>query len=124
MLGSRIDLVETLGVIAERKEADFQPERRDAHVQSAASDAAADLVVECVELEREIAKVAVTVHSRNNRVHFKCPVCDERMSLRDEETISEFGSLDIKLHKLECTCCGMSTGRVFHPALGYRELHR
>ena len=124
MLGSRFDLVETVNTIAERNGTDRHPEYGLSDLAFGSSDASVEVNAKCVELEREMIEVAVSVHSMNARLQFKCPVCDERMSLRNEETISEFGSLDIKLHKLECTCCGMSTGRIFHPALGYRELHR
>ena len=112
MLGSRFDLVETINLIAER------------HVAEDQSTSHVDVNSRCNELEREMMKVAVSVHSSNTRVNIRCPICDERMAIKDERPVAEFGSLDVRLHKLECTACGMATGRVFHPAVGYRDLIR
>ncbi len=99
MLGSRFDLSEVLN--------DLSP--RDEPVDEAS----------CLELEREIAAVAQTVHIARTRVSFRCPVCDDVMRLHDERALSEFGGLDVKLHRLECDTCGMLTGRVYHPTVGY-----
>ena len=99
MLGSRFDLSEVLTDLSVREE--FHDE------------------VSCVELEREIAAVAQSVHMARTRVGFRCPVCDDAMRLGDERVISEFSGLDVKLHRLECDTCGMLTGRVYHPAVGY-----
>ena len=74
----------------------------------------------CLELEREIAAVAQTVHLACTRIGFRCPVCDSSMRLGDECALSEFGGLNVKLHRLECDNCGMLTGRVFHPEVGYK----
>ena len=115
MLGSRFDLMEEVGMIAERNAAPV----KDRIVSSSS-----DIDAECVELEREIIKVAASIHSSNARVNFACPICDERMNLTEVKDLSEFGSLDVKLHKLACTACGMSTGRAFHPTVGYRNLVR
>ena len=73
----------------------------------------------CLELERELAAVAETVHLAVTRESVRCPVCDEVMRVHDECALSEFGALDVKLHRFECDACGMSTGRVYHPAVGY-----
>ena len=100
MLGSRFDLSEALNEIASRS-------------TETVSEAS------CLELEREIAAVAQTVHGVSTRLVFRCPVCDEGMQVSDECDLSEFGGLDVKLHKLECEACGMLTGRVYHPSIGY-----
>ena len=96
MLGSRFDLSKVLS--------DLSSQNDEAPV---------------LELEREIVAVARTVHVARTRVSFRCPVCDDAMRLRDERDLSEFGGLDVKLHKLECDTCGMLTGRVYHPSVGY-----
>ena len=99
MLGSRFDLSEVLNDLTRGDEA-----RRE---QS------------CLELEREIAVIAQAVQTTRRRVSFRCPVCDEAMRLGDERALSEFGGLDVKLHRLECDSCGMLTGRVYHSEIGY-----
>lgn len=98
MLGSRFDLSEVLTDLSDR----------DDHVAEAS----------CLELEREIAAVAQTAYTRT-RVNFRCPVCDDAMRLHDERALTEFDGLDVKLHRLECDTCGMLTGRVYHPTVGY-----
>lgn len=102
MLGSRFDLSEVLDQFASRSE----------DTDSEAS---------CLELEREMAAVAKTVHVARTRVLFCCPVCDDDMQVSDERDLSEFGGLDVKLHRLECDTCGMVTGRVYHPSIGYHS---
>ena len=99
MLGSRFDLDAILTDLSAREEP---------------SDEAS-----CLELEREIAAVAQSVHVARTRLGFRCPVCDDAMRLGDERALSEFDGLDVKLHRLECDTCGMMTGRVYHPAVGY-----
>lgn len=100
MLGSRFDLSEILTDLTARGE---EP----------------NVEVSCLELEREIAAVAQKVHTARTRVSFRCPVCDDAMRLGDERALSEFGALDVKLHRLECDNCGMLAGRVYHPTIGY-----
>ena len=117
MLGSRFDLSETLSVIAERNGS--SPEGMPAELGPVR-----DVDVHCDDLEREMVAVARSVHSSNTRVSFKCPVCDSVMQVSDESALTEFGALDVKLHRLECTNCGMLTGRVFHPSVGYHALVR
>ena len=99
MLGSRFDLSEVLTDLSARDETSNE--------------------ASCLELEREIAAVAQIVHTARTRVSYRCPVCDDAMRLRDERALTEFGGLDVKLHRLECDTCGMLTGRVYHPAIGY-----
>ncbi len=100
MLGSRFDLSEVLVDLSCREE----PNNEASYL----------------ELEREIAAVAQSVHMARTRTRFRCPVCDDAMRLGDERAMSEFGGLDVKLHRLECDNCGMLTGRVYHPAVGYQ----
>ena len=100
MLGSRFDLSEVLSDLSVHSD-DIRDE------------------ASVLELEREIELVAKTVHVARTRISFRCPVCDDAMRLRDERDLTEFGGLDVKLHKLECDTCGMLTGRVYHPAVGY-----
>jgi len=111
MLGSRFDLIKTVDDIAERKTLALKE-------IDPPSDAGLD--APCVELEREIAAVARTLHSTRPRPNLKCPVCDSPMRISAEHTLSEFGALDVKLHQLECTTCGMLTGRMYHPSVGYQ----
>lgn len=99
MLGSRFDLSEVLTDLSAHETLDAE--------------------ASCLELEREIAVVAQTACLARTRVSFRCPVCDDAMRLRDERAMSEFNGLDVKLHRLECDNCGMLTGRVFHPTVGY-----
>ena len=100
MLGSRFDLSEVLTGLSARDESNDE--------------------ASCLELEREIVAVAQSVHMARTRISFRCPVCDDAMRLGDERVISEFGGLDVKLHRLECDTCGMLTGRVYHPTVGYQ----
>ncbi len=100
MLGSRFDLSEVLTDLSSR----------DDHPVPEAF---------CLELEREIAAVAQTLHTARTRVSFRCPVCEDAMRLGDECSLSEFDGLDVKLHRLECDTCGMLAGRVYHPTIGY-----
>ncbi len=100
MLGSRFDLSE---VVADLSATGDQP----------------NLEASCFELEREIAVVAKTFHTARTRLSFRCPVCDDAMRLGDERALSEFGGLDVKLHRLNCDTCGMLAGRVYHPTIGY-----
>ena len=100
MLGSRFDLSEVLTGLSDRDESNDE--------------------ASCLELEREIVAVAQSVHMARTRISFRCPVCDDAMRLGDERVISEFGGLDVKLHRLECDTCGMLTGRVYHPTVGYQ----
>ena len=53
-----------------------------------------------------------------------CPICDARMAVSRETTLSEFGDLDIKLHQLTCEQCGMTVARAFHPSVGYKTIAR
>ena len=99
MLGSRFDLSEVLTDLSAREEASNE--------------------ASCLELEREMAAVAQTVHTARTRISYRCPVCDDAMRLRDARALTEFGGLDVKLHRLECDTCGMLTGRVYHPTIGY-----
>ena len=99
MLGSRFDLSEVLVDLTAREEPNSE--------------------ASCLELERDIAAMAQTVHLARTRISFRCPVCDDAMHLRDERAMSEFGGLDVKLHRLECETCGMLAGRVYHPTVGY-----
>lgn len=99
MLGSRFDLSEVLVDLSAREEPNNE--------------------ASCLELERDIAAMAQTVHTARTRISFRCPVCDDAMRLRDERALSEFDGLDVKLHRLECDTCGMLTGRVYHPTVGY-----
>ena len=69
-----------------------------------------------------MVELARSVH--RSRVSYKCPVCDSAMDICEESALSEFGALDIRLHRLTCDNCGMLTGRVFHPSLGYHALVR
>ena len=100
MLGSRFDLSEILNDLTSR-------------------DDQALTEAPVLELEREIAAVAQTLHNARTRISFRCPVCDDAMRLGDESTLSEFGGLDVRLHRLECDNCGMLAGRVYHPTIGY-----
>ncbi len=100
MLGSRFDLSEVLIDLSAREEPNTE--------------------ASCLELEREIAAVAQSVHMARTWIGFRCPVCDDSMRLRDEHALSEFDGLDVRLHRLECDTCGMLTGRVYHPAIGYQ----
>ena len=102
MLGSRFNLSEVLNEMSTRPD-------------EAVSEAS------CLELEREMVAVAQTVHVASTRLVFRCPVCDDGMQVRDERDLSEFGGLDVKLHRLECDTCGMLTGRVYHPSIGYHS---
>ena len=102
MLGSRFELSEILDQIAARPD-DISSEDS------------------FLELEREMAAVAKTVHVARTRVSFRCPVCDDSMQVSDERDLSEFGGLDVKLHRLQCDTCGMVTGRVYHPSIGYHS---
>jgi hypothetical protein len=118
MLGSHFDLTETVAEIAQRND----PLDAQQDVGPSAAGAASPLRFDT--LERDIIQVAVQIHSRRSAVRYKCPICDEPMNVKAEEALPEFGSLEVKLHRLACTSCGMATGRLFHPAVGYQELAR
>lgn len=100
MLGARFDLSEVLNELS-------------THVAETPDESS------LLDLEKEMAVVVQGLHSARTVTQFRCPVCDDAMRLRDERDLREFGSLDVKLHKLECDTCGMLTGRVFHPSVGY-----
>lgn len=132
MLGSRFDLNETLDAIAAARgsldahsaETGFE-EHGTAEERSVVRENERHAIeVSCRDLESEMVALAHTVHRRSTRMTFKCPVCDSVMDVSEEQSLSEFGALDIKLHRLVCDNCGMSTGRAFHPSVGYRALAR
>lgn len=104
MLGSRFDLSEVLDDLTARPDP--------------ASEAS------CREMEREIEAAVRSAHTARTHTRFRCPVCDDTMRLSSERALSEFGGLDVKLHRLECDTCGMLTGRVYHPSVGYDALVR
>lgn len=104
MLGSRFDLSEHLDGVSVRPDP--------------ASEAS------CQAMEREIEAAVRTAHTARVHTRFRCPVCDDTMRLSGERAMTEFGGLDVKLHRLECDTCGMLTGRIYHPSVGYDALVR
>ena len=129
MLGARFDLAEALDAIAAAREATSATGAEVADAEGfmgafdqtsepAMADDQPPIDASCEDLEREMVEVARSVH-RLSRVSFKCPVCDSAMAVREERMLSEFGALDVRLHRLACDNCGMLTGRAFHPAVGY-----
>ena len=74
------------------------------------------------ELVFDMVAAARDLHTNNDKVKFACPVCVTRMTIGSETKMSEFGDLDIRLHRLVCANCGMRTERAFHPAVGYKTV--
>ena len=123
MLGSRFDLAETLVEIAQRGPAGaVLPAGAMSEVETAARSG--NFGDHCVELERQMAEVARLVHLNHPRLSFKCPICDSRMQVSCETVLSEFGTLDVRNHELDCATCGLTTLRAFHSSIGYQELPR
>ena len=100
MLGSHFDLTDAV-------------DRRKASQDRASNRSSEDMAGYAT------AAAVDTLPGSHRAWHFRCPVCEEPMRVCDERDLKEFGGLDVKLHRLECDACGMLTGRVFHPSVGY-----
>ena len=95
-------------------------------IQAQWTTAAAAICVQdvCAELELEMIETAILAHRDNPKTSLLCPICESRMHLQHEEALPDFVGLDIKIHRLVCTTCSMTTGRAYHPSLGYHAMVR